>query len=96
MSSQAKDLAALSARLESVNFKSVLGRGFALVRDADGALVRAGASLQTGQGIEIEFTDTRRKAVIDGDGQTTPPVQRPAKRRSPAPKHPPPKQGSLF
>lgn len=91
-----KDLAALSARLESVNFKSVLGRGFALVRDGDGALVRAGASLQSGQGIEIEFADMRRKAVVDGEGRSTPPQSAPPKKRSPAPKHPSPKQGSLF
>lgn len=91
-----KDLAALSARLESVNFKSVLGRGFALVRDGDGALVRAGAGLQSGQGIEIEFADTRRKAVVDGEGRSSPPQSAPPKRRSPAPKHPSPKQGSLF
>ncbi|MAL09840.1 MAG: exodeoxyribonuclease VII large subunit [Maricaulis sp.] len=87
-----KDLAALSARLGSVNFKSVLGRGFALVRDDQGALVRSGSNLKSGQSVSIEFADTRRNAVIDGGG----PAPKRTPRRSPDIKPGSAKQGSLF
>ena len=98
-----------AARLASLSHKSVLNRGFVLVRDADGALVRAGASLASGAGVELEFADTRRKAVIDGDGKAgaetdSPPAvvnapsvpARPPRKRKAKPKSPPEGQGTLF
>jgi exodeoxyribonuclease VII large subunit len=54
------------ARLSSLSHESALRRGFTLVRDAAGNLVRLGASLESGSGVELEFVDTRRQAVIDG------------------------------
>jgi exodeoxyribonuclease VII large subunit len=53
--------------LESYSFRSVLARGFALVRDQDGQPVLAGAATQAGQAISIEFADGKVGArVTDG------------------------------
>jgi len=85
-------LEALTARLASVSHEAVLGRGFALVKDADGRLVRAAARLSGGQAVSLHFADGERGAVI-GTGA---PSERPAPGRRPKKKTPPPGQGSLF
>jgi exodeoxyribonuclease VII large subunit len=51
--------------LASLSYKSVLQRGFALVRDAKGQPVHARADVKPGQGLEIEFADGRVKARED-------------------------------
>lgn len=43
--------------LETLSFKSVLRRGFAVVRDAEGRLVAGAAGLEPGQAIAVEFAD---------------------------------------
>lgn len=53
----------LTKLLESLNYKSVLKRGFALVRDGSGALVSTSAALANGSEAEIEFADGRRKVT---------------------------------
>ena len=65
---QRRELNALSARLGSLGHASVLKRGFALVRDADGKLVRASASVSPGDRVEVEWSDARKSATIDGGG----------------------------
>lgn len=68
--------------LESYSFHSVLTRGFALVRDQDGAPVLAAAGTSTGQTISIEFADGRVGArVTDGAGGTAKPAPLPGPRR---------------
>jgi exodeoxyribonuclease VII large subunit len=69
-----------------------LSLGFALVRAADGAIVRKGASLAAGQAVTLEFADAKRGAVIEG----APPSS--ATPRPTAPKARPPsgQQGDLF
>lgn len=97
-----RETAGLGARLEALSYKNVLGRGFALVRDSDGQVVRAGAPLQAGQDVSLTFADTTRDAVIDGaTGQTAAtPVKQTASparpRRTSKPPKTPPGQGSLF
>ncbi len=59
----------LSKLLQSLSHKGVLARGFALVRDSSGAMVRRGAGLSPGALVEIEFADTRRDAAITEDRQ---------------------------
>lgn len=78
-----RDLAAYAARLGSLGHAAVLKRGFALVRDEAGRLVRAAASLSPGQGVEIELADGRRQARIDGEGGA--PAPRPKTRPKPKP-----------
>jgi exodeoxyribonuclease VII large subunit len=89
------------ARLSSLSHESALRRGFALVRDEAGKLVRLGASLEAGSGVELEFVDTRRKAVIDGmpNGSPSSGAKRqtkPAKPRTKKAKPPVAGQGTLF
>ncbi len=55
-----------AARLKSLSHQSVLSRGFVLVYDDRGKLVRDGKHLQSGAAVDLEFADARRKAVIDG------------------------------
>ena len=56
--------------LESYSYTSVLQRGFALVRDSNGAPVTAADQAHTGQQVSIEFRDDSRPAVIGGGGNT--------------------------
>jgi len=89
------------ARLNSLSHEAALKRGFALVRDENGKLVREGAGLVSGSGVELEFADSRRKAVIDGAPSITPPSApvAPAVKKKPKArkaKAPDPGQGTLF
>ena len=91
-------LEALSKLYASVDPDRPLQRGFARVTRQDGSLVRAGASLASGESVHIKFgDDVVREAVIDGEGGAPPPMSgaapKPAKpRQKPAT----PDQGDLF
>ncbi|UCH74687.1 MAG: exodeoxyribonuclease VII large subunit [Rhodospirillales bacterium] len=61
--------------LESVSFKRVLERGYAVVRDAADTAVTAAAATAPGQAVSIEFRDGRVGAVISGE----PPAKAPKK-----------------
>ena len=52
--------------LKSLGYQSVLSRGFALVRDDNGQMVRQAASVQAGAVINIEFADGRVGAIAEG------------------------------
>ena len=68
--------------LESYSFHSVLTRGFALVRDQDGAPVLAAAGTRTGDALQIEFADGRIGARVTDAPSTTPrPPAAPPRRR---------------
>jgi exodeoxyribonuclease VII large subunit len=64
----------LAQLLDSVSYKSVLARGFALVRRADGHPVRAAAEVAPAQPLAIQFADGLVAATADGG-------LRPAKRK---------------
>ncbi|WP_421859233.1 exodeoxyribonuclease VII large subunit [Oceanicaulis sp.] len=102
LSDQERALAGLGARLESLSHKSVLKRGFALVRDESGALVRQGVTLSAGQAVSLVFDDSERRAVIDGapTAAKTAPTSAPSPKPKSAPKSKKrpvnPDQGSLF
>ncbi|TGY88319.1 exodeoxyribonuclease VII large subunit [Marinicauda algicola] len=98
-----RELASLGARLESLSYRNVLSRGFALVRDEAGKVVREGAALSAGQGVSLTFADTERRAVIDGAEApgTLPSGPKPARTSKPKAKpasapSKPPEQGNLF
>lgn len=99
---QARSLAGLGARLDSLSHKSVLKRGFALIKDEAGALVRQGAALKAGQFVSLVFDDAARGAVIEGGEVPQTPVvpaqSAPRPKPAPKPKKRPanPDQGSLF
>ncbi len=71
LSSMEYSLKGLDARLETLSHKSALKRGFALVRDAEGRLVRRGAVLNEGQAVSLIFDDGELRAVIKGKGAIT-------------------------
>jgi exodeoxyribonuclease VII large subunit len=54
--------------LESLSYKGVLERGFALVRDGDGKPVMRAAEAVAGGAIEIEFSDGSRGAAFGDEG----------------------------
>jgi exodeoxyribonuclease VII large subunit len=72
----------LAARLESASYPSVLARGFALVRDAEGHAVTAAARVAPGQALRLTFTDGETRVTAEGGAP---------KRRASAPD-----QGSLL
>ena len=85
--------------LESYSFRNVLERGFALVRDADGHVVRRAAGTSDGQKISLEFADGVTGAVIGtSDTPVKPqPAPKTAPKAAPKPSSPPPlKQGTLL
>jgi exodeoxyribonuclease VII large subunit len=59
-------LEAQGQMLASLSYHSVLGRGFALVRDASGGAVRSIAGLSPGAAVDIELADGHAAAVVNG------------------------------
>ncbi|WP_316195074.1 MULTISPECIES: exodeoxyribonuclease VII large subunit [unclassified Bradyrhizobium] len=98
----------LSARIEqnekllaALSYRSVLARGFALVRDGAGHPLHNAASINPGAALSIEFADGRVGATADGDRPTTvrpEDHQRTTREARPASKRvsKPAGQGSLF
>jgi exodeoxyribonuclease VII large subunit len=91
--------------LSALSYQSVLRRGFALVRDADGKAVRSAASLHAGSHIAIEFGDGKVAADVTSSESSAPlrdssstvsaaPKPRPVVKRSPGDTGG--SQGSLF
>jgi exodeoxyribonuclease VII large subunit len=56
-------LAGVSQLLASLDYKQVLKRGFALVKDAQGKLVSEAASIRTGDALTVTFRDSARKVT---------------------------------
>ncbi len=86
--------------LQSLSYKNVLKRGYAVIRDADARPLTRAASVADGAAISIEFADGRVAATA-GEGTAPPeagPVAVPPKRKAPKPDvaADPPKQGTLF
>jgi exodeoxyribonuclease VII large subunit len=80
-------LSVLGSVLESLSYRDVLRRGFALVRDPKGQTVSSVRRLKTGETVEIRLHDGSRAAVVRGSapGTARPAVseakQPPAQRR---------------
>lgn len=85
--------------LRSLSYQSALARGYALVRDADGRMVRRASALSPGVEVTIEFADARVAAGIridtsgDPAGAQDPGVKRPRAKPDPGGRG---GQGSLF
>ncbi len=86
--------------LGSLGYQSVLARGFALVRNSDGAMVRSAQAVVLGEGLDIEFADGRIQAEAKGKSKAgkKEPAGKPAQPKSPQPaaKRTAKDQGSLF
>jgi len=60
-----------SARvLDSLSYRAVLARGFALVKGADGTLKRRAAAVKSGETLTLMFTDGDAKATASGPAGT--------------------------
>ena len=88
-----------SQLLSALSYRSVLARGFALVRDEADRAVHAAANITPGARMTIEFADGRVAATADGEKPAAEPAQpkgtreaKPAQRRVVKPVD----QGSLF
>lgn len=68
---KAARLSAASNLLGAYSYQGVLQRGYALVTDSKGQIVRDGADLAAGQDVSLTFKgDVTRKAVIEGESET--------------------------
>ncbi|MBD8902023.1 exodeoxyribonuclease VII large subunit [Methylobacterium bullatum] len=86
-----------AALLGTLSYRAVLARGFALVRDEDGAPIRAAASVTPGQRLGLEFADGTRFARSEAADDTAPGGEGPPKRkRQPRKPAEAPPQQSLF
>jgi exodeoxyribonuclease VII large subunit len=86
--------------LGALSYRSVLARGFALVRDEQGHAMRTAAGIGPGARLDLEFSDGRVAATAEAG---RPPAQSAAKPAAEEPKAAAPKravkpvdQGSLF
>jgi exodeoxyribonuclease VII large subunit len=70
------------ALLRSLGPQAVLSRGYALVRDEAGALLRSAAQVGPGQRLEIQLSDGRIAATASG-GDAAPRLPRPARKEAP-------------
>lgn len=95
-----RDTVAQRAKLlDAFNYRRVLDRGFAVIRDVAGTPLRQVAALDAAGAVQIELADGTRDAVI-GDSADGPPPKA-SKPKSAKPKRvvdarPAPKQESLF
>ncbi|MCA0422469.1 MAG: exodeoxyribonuclease VII large subunit [Proteobacteria bacterium] len=85
---RARRLAGADALLNSLGYRQVLARGYALVRDGEGKPLRSAAGIAAGAALAIEFADGKVQATV-GDGGRKP-ATRSAKTSGPG------GQGSLF
>jgi len=60
-------LARAAGLLEAYSYQGVLARGYTLVHDDAGHIVRRSTALSIGQAVSITFADGKRDAVIDGN-----------------------------
>jgi exodeoxyribonuclease VII large subunit len=87
--------------LAALSYRSVLARGFALVRDEAGHPLHAASSIGPGARLEMEFSDGRVAATADSDRPVVAPASEPKATRDVKPAAPkrvakPVDQGSLF
>lgn len=80
-------LAQANRLLNTLSHQAILARGFALVMDEDGNLLRTAAETPDGAVISIQFADAAKGAITTTGGQ---PSAKPKKRPKPI------SQGSLF
>ena len=62
---ESQRLLGLRKRLQAASPSSVLGRGFAILRDTEGRPVTRAADLRAGERIEVELGDGRRAARVE-------------------------------
>ena len=63
-------LSRFSSLLDAYSYQGVLARGYALVTNEDGDVVRYKTNLKAGEAVTLTFADGQRGAVIDGKAKT--------------------------
>jgi exodeoxyribonuclease VII large subunit len=61
-------LDSLTRILDSISYKAVLARGFALVRGGDGNIRRRAGEIKPGEGLALVFADGEKAAHAGGAG----------------------------
>ena len=89
-----RGLDAQARMLKSLSHHSVLGRGFAVVRNQDRALLSRAAQVESGVMLAIEFADGEVSALANSSDQPMAKPKKPARAKAGKPKEP--GQGSLF
>lgn len=64
---QAASVETIAARLAGGDITRIMQRGFTLVRDSKGKVIRTGMALQPGQAVALQFHDGTRQATVDGE-----------------------------
>jgi exodeoxyribonuclease VII large subunit len=82
-------LDARTGLLNSLGYHNVLARGFTLVRDAEGRMLRRAADVHSGERLDIEFADGHVPAQADGGDRKAAPSPKRARGRDE-------KQGTLL
>ena len=82
--------------LDAFNYRRVLDRGFAVIRDQAGTPLRQVAALDAAGSVQIELADGKRDAHIGGSGGGSSGPSKPAKPKRVVDARPTPKQESLF
>ena len=72
LETQARRLDRAGKLLDAYSYQGVLDRGYALVRDADGKVIRTQSATSSGQGVSLTFKDGEVGAVIAGSATPTP------------------------
>ncbi|TGT36239.1 exodeoxyribonuclease VII large subunit, partial [Mesorhizobium sp. M4B.F.Ca.ET.169.01.1.1] len=77
--------------LATLSHKAVLARGFALVKDAEGAVIKRVEDVAPGAALQLEFADGTAEAIAtSGGARPKLAAKPPAKAKEPG------NQGSLF
>ncbi|TPM40617.1 exodeoxyribonuclease VII large subunit [Mesorhizobium sp. B2-3-4] len=82
--------------MATLSHKAVLARGFALVKDADGAVIKQAADVASGMTLSLEFADGTADAVATSGAARPKPAVKPAAKALVAKTKEPGNQGSLF
>jgi len=69
LADRGRRLDGLARILDSVSYRSVLERGFALVRGAEGRVRRRAAAISPGDALTLAFADGEAKVRAEGDGK---------------------------
>ncbi len=88
-------VAAQDRVLQSLSYRNVLKRGYAVIRGEDDQPLTRAASVASGSALSIEFSDGRVSATA-GEGQEPPATPAAPKKKAARPEKKPGEQGSLF
>jgi exodeoxyribonuclease VII large subunit len=82
--------------LATLSHKAVLARGFALVKDAEGAVIKLAADVAPGAALQLEFADGSADAVATSGTALPKATPKPATKSNATKPREPGNQGSLF